>query len=688
MKNRFPWITSIKDALIPSFKRNVALGDGKVSYTFSPRLFYLTGKLVGKKKGTRPLGNQPLPIENQLVAAHQEAAHKELGELIQEEATLKANIKSGLYATDQFDMAATLERVDAEFAERRDQLKTRKEEDLQRIQDKLDEAKGEEGLAKAETESEAQALGAPRHAKRVSTGGLQQVVVGIIACALEYASLFLVSEKLFRTNLYMAVATAFVGLLPLVAGSKLLGKFLYRAFKDSRIGVAVALFSLTGVVLATGVGMGLTRLASEGKGATEEAIGFFFLSLSVAFPIVLAWMSYNFHSKYQPLRARHFNALQENLKVITTKVNTLDEELQKQVEAYRVKEDGLHAEFQEAVTKIRLHTTELMTRVVADQEKLAQIPKEMELIPYLYSAQANESIYAARTYLMMHTESTLDSQPTYFGDCPTSPEDFMILNNKGGDVSDMTEEVPVSNNGHSRKERISILPMILLALGVSLLSITSCANTHKAHVIEMLQDKTEGHDLAQLDGAALLAPVGVDTGSGDAYPDQIMVNFQTIQDVSRSSITSLTLDASSAGENRYVRAEEVVAFVNDIDALVNITDTTKRNQSHIYQPMCESLMRLSQVPKGAGERILVVSSDLLEATQHVSMYGSQNFADPATLRTKLEKCGCVLPRLDGISIYLLHQPTVEDDERSTNAKKFYGTWLTEKGAKVIQAANL
>jgi hypothetical protein len=688
MKSFMSLIKGIKDALSNGFKRNAPLGDGKVTYTFSKTLYYLTGKIVGKNKGAQALGNQELPIEHQMIAAHQEAAAKEMGELYKEEATLQAGIKSGLFALDHFDQDADLRRVEEEFALRREALAKRKEEDVEEVQKLKANAQAEVDSIKAETEKEAEALGAPKHAQRVPTGSMRQILVGLVACLLDYTGLFLACEKFLPINVEWVMAASAAGLVVMVGGAKLLGKFLFKAFKDSRIGVAIALFTLAGVVIASGASIGLARWASEGSDGTDDAVGMFMLSLSIALPVVLAWDSYNFHSKYQPLRARLFNALQDHLKTASASVTALGEKLRQITEAYRTKEDALQAEYEEATTKIRLYKTEIMAKVNEDQQKLAQLPNELALIPHIYSAQANENVYAIRTYLLMHSEAPLNTQPPYFKNAPTRPEDF-VIDRKDEVGSGPTDEFHVSSNGNGHKALLGKLPMVLLAVGLGILSLAGCSTVPpQSHVVELLLDNTEGRELAQVHTAPLLATVGLDTNGGP-FRDQVTVNHQVIQDVSRSAITTLKLDASSHSENQYVRHDEVSDFFKDLDALLATpTDTTERDQSHIYQPLCERLKVLSALPL-EGKKVVVVASDLLEAQRRgVDMYKPKAFEDEVKLRGDLEKCGCALPRLEGISIYLVHQPTTEDDERSSKAKRFYATWFSELGAVVTLAASL
>lgn len=234
---------------------------------------------------------------------------------------------------------------------------------------------------------------------------------------------------------------------------------------------------------------------------------------------------------------------------------------------------------------------------------------------------------------------------------------------------------------------LCILTAVIVFVAIAFVSYTK--PHHKTSVVMLGNDRTE-EMLARPVRADILQFFGL-----DADPDAgaRIVAFD-VTDVSLNKTTAITLPPDNNGilSNSFTRKKNVTEFERMVATLLDTmtTDTTGKSHSSIYVPMAHALTELSA--NDADTRSLVLFSDLMENDSAISFYDRRTLAlmrkNPDALKTVL-LAQASLPDCSHLTVYFIYQPKdMKEDERFRTVSGFYKTWLEQRGAKVIVAANL
>lgn len=202
----------------------------------------------------------------------------------------------------------------------------------------------------------------------------------------------------------------------------------------------------------------------------------------------------------------------------------------------------------------------------------------------------------------------------------------------------------------------------------------------KDTVMSVMTDITEKHT-SQSDPTHIYTQLNLREHKHDAYTVRIV----DLSDVSLNPITQITLKASPMLlTNEMSRDKEIKQFEDSITIALTKSDTSGRSHSSIYIPIAKELSVLSE--STSDTKILVVYSDLIENTEHLSLYDTTIFNGDKI--KNILKESFPLPNLKGIEVYLIFQPSTPNiDNAYTLISQVYKELLSDKGASVFIQAN-
>lgn len=248
--------------------------------------------------------------------------------------------------------------------------------------------------------------------------------------------------------------------------------------------------------------------------------------------------------------------------------------------------------------------------------------------------------------------------------------------------------IPQLNSGEAKNDSSNWLKVIQLFIGLTF--ITSCEvvqpnDAPRARVMTLV-DITDSLSLdTEATANMMFQHIGGDTNQ--IMESSAFVHVKCLNDQLTNRVFFAHIDKSKGAlvEVTKKRLEQQKEFRNDLqDALSKIQFQGALSNSKLYRPICLALKELADSEEDI--KHCFIFSNLLENTKYLSLYNylknpQQLLVESDEIKASLEK-QCSLPNLEGIEIFVIHQPDKATDELFDVAKEFWQAYFEEKGAKV------
>ena len=229
---------------------------------------------------------------------------------------------------------------------------------------------------------------------------------------------------------------------------------------------------------------------------------------------------------------------------------------------------------------------------------------------------------------------------------------------------------------------------LIIILAASMLLLAGCTGRCPSiKEISLAGDKTEKF-IAKPQSEEIRPLFGLDKDEWNG----VIFRYTDVSDVSLNHVYEARIEPENQLlSNELFRKQKVNDFNSKVDSIINNSDKEKtgKEYSSVYIPIANELNHLSQ--SKSETRTFVCYSNLME-NNRLSFYKSQTLnavkSNPDSISKYFESL-VPLKRLDGIKVYLIYQPTGnQEDEQFKIVSDFYKNMLESKGAKVEIAANL
>lgn len=430
-------------------------------------------------------------------------------------------------------------------------------------------------------------------------------------------------------------------------------------FKRSPRYLVIALF---GSVLTFYLCFYLGHLRQEyvqAMGIQSEALSAELLTLLSIFLFSCAvLLSYYFHSKFPSALIREYQATMTETEKVTSKIEH-EESNKSQIAVNFAKEKERIKQFF-AENNFRYHIASLQNALSAKESELglleAALAKISDFVDSLYGI-------TLRNYRNAHNINRLGKDKVNFG--TVAP-----ISRANGSESTRGSSAALGNG------------LAKVVSAVLLLFLMACKpKVPTESTIFLLFDKTEiDFDYEYPNPREICTIMKLDRGGfGEVYLSQISDQF-------KNDVIKAQVSPARAGQNPMIRKNELLAFEKDLQSKVDkVQDIPSgRNRSMVYNPIFDSLRKLSNLPQETN-RLLVVYSDLLE-NNSLDLYKDGHSGD--YLDQIYDRYGNF--NMKGIKVILVHKPTpgLKAEDRSVKAIERFESFLKRKGATFSWEGNL
>ncbi len=233
------------------------------------------------------------------------------------------------------------------------------------------------------------------------------------------------------------------------------------------------------------------------------------------------------------------------------------------------------------------------------------------------------------------------------------------------------------------------LALTLIILAAACLIWASCNTIPPSHSLVYMVDLTE--EYYRPTTFELLQSLSITIQDGNAREE---ITIRPITELTFNQAHAFILPAlqNELLGNELDRNRELKRYYSNIQTTLDTLSmqAAKRERSVIYEPMMQELTRLAN--SKAEHKTLSLQSDLMELSGLANFYKSQTLQqlrDKPELLREVFEAKYPLPNLNGITVYLIHQPvSPEDNDRYSIISAFYKGILEEHGATVHISANL
>jgi len=341
-----------------------------------------------------------------------------------------------------------------------------------------------------------------------------------------------------------------------------------------------------------------------------------------------------------------------------------------------------------------------------EQKSIRRVQKEL-LLKEQEIKDLDEQIIDIEQYHYSRKQAAQRDEKTLLNTIPSIPAHYASVNKKyrkGETIPDCFKNQDISypfttyfqketetQEYKTEQKSVALFPKLILIL-FSFLALSSCRRTQPVPILDLVVF----NDNTNKDNPAL--------SYGDIRETlEIEKYYWYAYDIKNVELTELTHGLSSQthlprGDKDYQLLSQRKQLVRDFLLKTEQLFTPRypqindKSQSYLYQPIAAEINRLVNQSK-ATNKWMIINSDMLEHNPDLSFYDKETrallYSNHKAIIDQFQKICPLAEDLTGITIFMVHHASPEDNELFSKVAQLYQFILTSRGAKcLISAGNV